>query len=387
MEDPPAWALALLRRFRPVQTVGPVTVATRADDVVAVLRDEQKFQVRRYGRTMSELAGPFALGLDGPEHAAARRVLEAALVPIEPAALQAWADDVARRLVATRCRDGKLDVVADLAERLPARFAADHLGVPGLDDDALIRWSKTLFEGIFLNFSEHRSLAAEAEEASELLQAHIDGLLAQARTEARPSPGTVLDRLLHAAGSSEASGADILIRANLVGLVVGSVAPVSEAISRAVDHLLGSAGAFAGARSAAERGDHAMLWRYVREALRFAPQSPGLVREVVRPTRLGTPPHDRVVDVGDVLFVSTVSAMRDPATVKQPKRFRMDRPDDTYLHFGAGPHRCLGERIAPVLMTAAIAALFRHRGLRRVPGRSGRLAIEGRWPAHLTVAL
>jgi cytochrome P450 len=397
LEDPPAWGLALLRRFRPVLPVGPITLVTRADDVVGVLTDQQTFRVTPYARTMLDLAGPFALGLDGADHTTARQRLEAVLAPIDLAALRAWADETAERLVTERCRDGRLDVVADLAERLPARFAAEYLGVPGPDENTLIGWSKTVFEGIFSNLSGQRSLATEAEVAAAALRAHVDKLVAQARSDAGAGGTTVLHRLVEQERADVRAGVradvradlrDPAIRTNLIGLVVGAVPPVSEATARAVDHLLGSGGAFGGARSAAVRGDHEMLWRYVREALRFAPQSPGLVREAATPAALGQPPRrGSTVDDGDIVMASTASAMHDPELVEGPGRFRADRADDAYLHFGTGPHRCLGEHLAPVLITAAAAALFRRRGLRRVPGRLGRLTVEGRWPAHLTVAL
>jgi cytochrome P450 len=385
--DPPPWALALLRRFRPVIPIGRVTLATRARDVVSILCDDQAFNVQPYAHHFAELAGPFPLGLDGAEHAAARQRLAATLAAIDLTALRAWADEAAERLVTERCRDGRLDVVTDLAERLPARFAATCIGVPGPDEDTLVSWSKTLFEGIFLNLAEQRSLAAEAAEASRAMRSHIDELVAHARRTGPGDSATVLGRMIAASPDAE-DNHDATARSELIGLVVGTVAPVSEAIARSVDQLLGSAGAFAGTRSAAEHGDHEMLWRYVREALRFSPQSPGLLRQANHATTVGQPAAGgATIGAGQLIFAATSSAMRDPSAVEHPTHFRPDRPETAYLHFGAGPHRCLGERVAQVLMTAAAGALFRRQGLRRVPGRPGRLTIEGRWPAHLTVAL
>jgi cytochrome P450 len=388
LEDPPGWVLALLRRFRPALAVGAVTLATRANDVVTVLRDEKAFNVRPYGRAMAELVGPFALGLDGAEHTAARQSLESVLAPINLAALRSWAEETAEQLVTERCRDGRLDVVADLAERLPARFAAEYLGVAGPDEETLILWCKALFEAIFLNLAGQRSLAADGAKAAVALRCHLDELVADTRRNGRGDHATVLQRLVAADQTTPASCDDTFICSNLIGLVVGAIPTVSEATARAVDRLLCSGGAFAGARSAAERGDHEMLWRYIREALRFAPQSPGLIREAANPTALPqSAAGGDAIDAGDIIFASTASAMRDPKLVKRPTRFRANRPDAAYLHFGTGSHRCLGEHLAPILMTAAAGALFRRRGLRRVPGSAGRLAIEGRWPTRLTVAL
>ena len=73
LEKPPAVMLAMLRTLRPVASVGPVTLATRADDVLAILEGNETFSVQPYTPTMVRLAGPFVLGMDGDDHAAGGR--------------------------------------------------------------------------------------------------------------------------------------------------------------------------------------------------------------------------------------------------------------------------------------------------------------------------
>jgi cytochrome P450 len=387
LEDTPGWLLALLRTFRPVLARGPVTLATRADDVLKILRDEETFTVRPYAHTMEHFAGPFVLGLDGAQHAAARGELKEVLASIDPTELRSWANDAAERLVTEHARDGQIDMVTDLAERLPARFVADYFGVPGPDEDTLISWSKTLFEGTFLNLLQ-RSLDAEAATVAAAMRAHIDELVSQTRVHEPAGRITVLQGLIAQTGAQDGESDNSAIATTLIGLVLAAIPTVSKATARAANCLLSSSGAFAGSRSAAQRDDHELLWRYVREALRFQPQTSALLRETAARTTLsaGTR-HRQTIREHHLVLAGTASAMHDHQAVDEPRRFHPDRPDSDYLHFGAGPHRCLGEHIAPVLMTAAIAALFRRPGLRRLPGPAGRLVTEGRWPAHLIVAL
>ena len=383
VEDPPGWLLDLLRTFRPVLRHGSVTVATRVEDVRDILRDEEAFTVKPYGRTMEHFSGPFVLGLDGERHAAARAEVTALLEPIEATQLRTWAAETAERLLAEHAQDGQVDVVADLAQRLPARFAAAYFGVPGPDEDTLIRWAKTLFEGTFLNLRQ-RSLDAEAAAVASAMRAHIDELVAHARVRTSGTPITVLDRLVKDADHTCDTSA---IATTLIGLVLAAIPPVAKATARATNRLLSSSGAFAGARSAAQQDDQDLLWRYVSEALRFEPQTSALLRETaIRATLSPDTRHRQTIPEQHLVLASTASAMRDPHTVTRPRLFRPDRPDSAYLHFGSGPHRCLGEHIGPVLVTAAVAALFRRPGLRRVPGPAGRLVTQGRWPAHLIVA-
>ena len=70
--------------------------------------------------------------------------------------------------------------------RSPARFTADHLGVPGPDEDTLIAWSRSLFEGIFLNLDRQRWLVREAATAAERLRSHVDDVVSAARAPSRP---------------------------------------------------------------------------------------------------------------------------------------------------------------------------------------------------------
>jgi cytochrome P450 len=382
LENPPGWLLALLRRFHPVLKKGRMTLVTRADDVRHVLNNEQAFTVRPYGRTMEHFAGPFALGLDGAQHAQAREKLDSLLAPIDSGKLRTWATDVAEQLVTERAHSGRLDVVTGLAEPLPVRFVAEFFGVSGPDEQTLIKWAKKLFEGTFLNVGHQRSLEAEADSVAAEMRAYVDEEIARARRRDTTTVTTVLDRLI--AMESD----DTMIRTTLVGLVLATIPTVTEALVRATDRLLRTRSAFAGARTAAQQADDELLWQCIREALRFRPQTSYLVRAAADSTAVaGTPRHLQQIRERDVVLAATASAMRDPAMVARPLRFRTDRPDSAYLHFGDGPHRCLGERIAPVLLTAGVGALFRRPALRRVPGRAGRLQTTGRWPAHLMVTV
>lgn len=49
------------------------------------------------------------------------------------------------------------------------------------------------------------------------------------------------------------------------------------------------------------------------------------------------------------------------------------RPLDKYIHYGAGPHTCLGRDISQVAIVELFRALFRRKNVRRVPGPQGEL--------------
>lgn len=79
------------------------------------------------------------------------------------------------------------------------------------------------------------------------------------------------------------------------------------------------------------------------------------------------------VQPGDRVFVSCVSAARDAKIFPEPDKVNPKRPLDSYIHYGAGPHECLGRDISQVALVELFRAIFRKPGLRRVPGGQGEL--------------
>ncbi|KAF2141807.1 uncharacterized protein K452DRAFT_287766 [Aplosporella prunicola CBS 121167] len=76
---------------------------------------------------------------------------------------------------------------------------------------------------------------------------------------------------------------------------------------------------------------------------------------------------------GDRVFVSFVGAAKDPNIFPDPDNVHLDRPLDAYLHYGVGPHECLGMRASRVALTAMLKVVGGLEGLRRAPGPKGQL--------------
>jgi len=79
------------------------------------------------------------------------------------------------------------------------------------------------------------------------------------------------------------------------------------------------------------------------------------------------------VKPGDKVFVSFVSAARDPTVFHNPNEVRLDRPIDSYIHYGEGPHTCLGKEASQVALTAMLRVVGGLENLRRAPGGQGQL--------------
>lgn len=75
------------------------------------------------------------------------------------------------------------------------------------------------------------------------------------------------------------------------------------------------------------------------------------------------------------MFTQTtqVSAAREPNVFSNPNEVRLDRPLESYIHYGVGPHTCLGRDASRVALTAMLRVVGGLDNLRRAPGPQGQL--------------
>ncbi|MEU7046489.1 cytochrome P450 [Streptomyces varsoviensis] len=97
----------------------------------------------------------------------------------------------------------------------------------------------------------------------------------------------------------------------------------------------------------------------VTEALRMYPSAWFLTRTAARDTRLGDAP----VPAGTMLAYSAYVIQRRPDLYPDPHRFRPERWEgrkpnrSTYIPFGAGARKCIGDRFAHIQATLSLATM------------------------------
>jgi cytochrome P450 len=390
LQQHPQEVFALLREVRPVYVHGGMAVVTRYPDVMEVLTHDTEFSVEGYAGPMREITGDFILGLDpGPDYERAVSLLRLAFRQTDVAAITALATQAASDCVTAALPSGAIDVIAELTDRVPARLVAQYLGAPGPDEDTLIRWARILFTHIFVDLNHDRILSEQATAAATAIRPHLDGLVAARKSTLaadQPVADDVLTRLLRQQALGDLAFTDVEIRSNLIGMLVGMIPTISKASALAIDELFRRPDQLDGARKAARDGDDTLFARYVTEAMRFAPQAPGLLRHAVAdyPVARGTH-HETLIRKGTVVFASTQSAMLDPDVIDDPHTFRLDRPDSSYLHFGAGLHTCYGRYVNTAVIPAIVKAALSIDGAVRAPGRAGQLTLDGTWPTTMTL--
>ncbi len=380
-----------LRQHAPTMQLGGMAFVSRYHDAVDVLGRNDVFSVAPYGQAMMRInRGPnFLLGMDdGPEYRQQLRVLGRAFARGDVERVQAIVAARTAEVLDAALTEGRLDLVDGFGRKVPALFIADYFGVTDPDPGTLAQWARAIFTDAFVNVLGEPLLSRRAMRASKAFRAHLDGLIATARTEraAGVTRDDVLGRLLAQQEAGERALPDGRIRDDLLWCVAGMIDNVSAGVCRAIDLLLSRPAQWHEAAGAARAGDDARVQAYVCEALRFCTPTPVAVRRCVRPhiVSRGTP-HGKTIGAGTLVFVGLGAAMMDHTVVDGPTEFRIDRPPQHYLHFGAGLHTCLGKHIAMTHLTAMVSALLRLPDLRRARGAAGRLRCLGPFPDRFVV--
>ncbi|KAI4164384.1 MAG: hypothetical protein LQ342_002031 [Letrouitia transgressa] len=118
-------------------------------------------------------------------------------------------------------------------------------------------------------------------------------------------------------------------------------------------------------------GDDKIL-HYAMEGIRLNGTF-GAYRESTVNTTIDDGGRSVTVKPGDKVFCSFVSANREAQFFPEPNTVRTDRPLENYIHYGVGPHTCLGRDASRVALTAMLKVVGRLDNLRRAPGEAGKL--------------
>ncbi|MDO8473263.1 MAG: cytochrome P450, partial [Dehalococcoidia bacterium] len=344
--------------------VPTIVIATKAADVREILEKNQVFTVKLYGAKMASPRGPFILGMpaDGEQYKRELAILQKAVHwNTDQLAIAEIVGRITKEVLdKIRQTPGppyQLDLIQEIAWRVPVRLCGEYFGVPGPDEATAKRWFRAIYMEMFLNLRNNPEWTRAGDTAVQEMNAYLDVLIE--RQIAAPAPGvdTVLARLVPlfrdpSTGQTDKEG----IRRNLLGLTVGVVETTLKAIARTVDQFLRRPRELDEARQAVNNDD--TFTRYVWEAMRFNPQNHVLFRVCEKPYSL------RGVDIppGSLVFAATLSAMFD---FPDAEEFKIDRPSETYMFFGHDRHQCLGEHISKVQIREVLRQVLILKKLRR----------------------
>jgi Dyp-type peroxidase family len=381
------------RAFMPVMRLAGLTHITRDEQVRDILLRPDDFHTP-FGPEMAELGegATFLLGLNGPEHDRLHRLLSQVILRSDGAFIADLSAKFTHALLENSA--GRIDVISDLLKRVPAEICLRYFGLKYDAIDDFGDWTMALSALLFgdpYGKPVTRNLAFNG--ARRLLLAIDDALARTKILHARgllPKQGgqTLIERFVLLQQEQVISDGDI--RAALLGLAVGFIPTNTLAAARMLDVLLARPDAMALAQQAARSDDLPKMRKIVLEAGRLNPAlSPGQWRYCVADTTLNVDGRPKVIKAGTTLLVSTMSALRDKRTIKEPNRFWPDRtgPDgalqDPDLVFGIGAHSCMGKHVAIEQISALFLTLLKRPGLTRAKGKAGKVQTVGPFPRHL----
>ncbi|MEV5837083.1 cytochrome P450 [Nocardia sp. NPDC052112] len=280
---------------------------------------------------------------DEPTHQAHRKLVLPALVAKRIRALEPTITTAADRLWAQGFRDGHIEWVSAMGDRLPMTLVAKLIGLPDEDIPQLLALGYTsneLLDGV-VGTDRLFAVVTAATELADYLRRQL--------VQASDRPGdNLLGDLARACATRELTReVAVLILVQLVGAGGESTAGLIGNAARilATDPTL----------QTRLRAEPDLLGTFLEEALRLESPFRAHHRHVVRDTTLG----DTELPAGSHLLLLWSAANRDPAIFPAPDEIRLDRPAQrNHLAFGKGIHFCVGAALARLEARLALQVLL-----------------------------
>lgn len=363
-----------VRTKRPILKMPAFTLITRANDAQQVVSNDSSFGVDLYQPAMDTSIGPFMLARDHTvqnyhEKSVMRSVMS-------------WDDlprvaDLVERTAAEslRCNDERVELVSRLGRRIPVRILKDHFGFDNATDEELLAWSRATQSDIFRNPSNNSEIRQANAEAGAQLQERALRLIADKLTDKARLVGShkPIDRLI---ARLERPGYDMTLEraiSNVCGLLVGAVETINQATIQIIQQILMRPDVKDAALGAALSNDMTRLRSIVWEALRFDPVTTFVLRLCKHDFRFDVGGEVIEIKAGEKVAACIGSAMFDPILFPDPSAFKLDRPERSYMHFGFGPHVCLGQYVAGTAIPYAVKHALLIPGISLIEGEAGQI--------------
>ncbi|GBG38853.1 cytochrome P450 [Mycobacterium montefiorense] len=294
---------------------------------------------------MDALGGPTHVlaTADDPAHAVHRKLLVRHLAARRIRAIEQFAADTADRLWRQALRDGRIEWMDAMANRLPMMVVAELIGVPAADTAQLMKWGYAATQTVEGLVSEEQLTAAG------IAVMELSGYINEQFDLAAADPQ---DNLLGELAAACASGEVDTVAAQVMMVILFAAGGESTA------SLLGSAAWILANRPDIQqqlRENPALLPAFIEETLRYEPPFRGHYRHV----RNGTVLAGVELPADSHLLLLWGAANRDPAHFKKPGEFLLDRAEvKGHISFGKGAHFCVGAALARLEATIVLRLLL-----------------------------
>jgi len=317
-------------------------VVTRYEDVLEVLHtfsaDRTPTPEQLSAMGLSHL-GPIAqvmvkqmLFMDASAHTRLRGLASIAFTPARVNTLKSHIQDIVDDLLDAVQEKGSMDVIADLAEPLPAIVTAEMLGVPVSDRHRLKEWSA--------NFAEMLGNFQHNPERAQLMLRTVDEMTAYFRDAVREISKHPREGLIHSLLTAEIDGDRLQeeeVVANTIVTMVGGQETTTNLIGNGLLTLLQHPDQLQKLHA-----DSSLIPSAVEEMLRYESPSQHTARLAPSDRELG----GKQIGKRQAVIAVMAAANRDPERFPDPDRFDITRTDNRHLAFGYAAHFCFGAPLA-----------------------------------------
>lgn len=340
-------------------------VVTRYTDAVTVLqhfsaqRTPTPQQLAAWGLSsmipIAEVLVRQMLFHDGHAHWRIRDLTSKAFTPHRVERMRQHIQEIADRLLDAMQDQGHMDIIADLADPLPAIVTAEMLGLPPSNWRQLTQWSTDFAEALG-NFQHNpdnaptvlRSLGDACEYFRAAVQEH------------RQHPGDdLICALLNAEHEGDSLSEEEVV-ANSIMLMTGGQETTTNLIGNGILTLQRHADQLEKLQV-----NPSLIPLAIEELLRYESPIQYTSRLAPDDVQMG----GKTIRKGQAVIAVMGAANRDPERFPDPDRLDICRQDNRHLAFAWGPHFCFGAPLARLEGQIAFETLLRRMpDLRLEPG-------------------
>jgi cytochrome P450 len=330
-------------------------VVTRYADVLQVFQGmsaDRTPSPERLAALGMEQLGPIArvmvrqmLFLDPPEHSRVRGLAAAAFTPRRVERLRERIQEITDSLLDSVVADGEMDVMATIANPLPAIVTAEMFGMPTDDHHMLKGWSQDFAE-MLGNFQHNPGRASRVLASVEAMTAYFRAAVRRQATN--PSEG-----LINALATAEVNGDRLTeeeVVANVIVTMVGGQETTTNLIGNGLLTLLRHPDDLQ-----VLRDDLSIMPSAIEELLRYESPSQHTARLSRQDVELG----GKVVKERDAVIAVMGAANRDPERFEDPDRLDLRRTDNRHVAFAWASHFCFGAPLARLEGQIVLSTMLR----------------------------
>ena len=320
--------------------------------------------------------GIFMLLQDPPNHTRLRKLVSRAFTPRAIDSWRARIEAITESLLDRVASQGSMDLVADLAQPVPATLICEMLGVPAEDQSKFTEWTTDATHGlVVVRGGGDEQIMRRVEVAGASLFNYFNALIAERR-------GKESDDLLSTLITAEEEGeklSEIELLSQSIGLLIAGFETTIGLIGNGLTTLIRNPDEIQKLREHPE-----LIESAVEECLRYSGPITATVRVLHADAQFG----DYLIPDDSEVVALVGGANRDPEVFDDPERFDItryekDKGTPAHFSFGGGVHFCLGAHLARLETQIAIGGLIQRfdnlelvnektewgRSLFRVPGR------------------